>query len=414
MKKFQNWLKIREGFGINYDELPNFMRPNSYDVSRINQDKQNVDLIYQSKAINFDPQDRPQDFICIKKVNSVQTLHIPAKLVLPSFRASILYGMKMCKPKNSFSAPVRQLVKQIAEINDQLKLIRNKDVRKDIQILIYQYYQYVLEKCPNPDWKVISEYINAKLEGQIKKPYTIRKLQNIIKAIKLDQTRSQVEAQRNALQAEYDTVRANFDSEPNLFNIIQRVFLKKIKFPITQEDIILQTQFVNLAVDNYKKLRPNYTYDYVVYPQSRSNLNQIIAERFATLYGAIPIKGFEKLAVPEIDVTSFMRNNPEMPPEERTKIMQDLKKRLASSSGQIKNIHHIHRPFVRNWQMAADLKKNVRPTDEISGLQNRKILLIDDNVASSGTFQSIHHLLLKQSPKLIHIYTPLLVNLSYS
>ena len=128
MKKFQNWLKIREGFGINYDELPNFMRPNSYDVSRINQDKQNVDLIYQSKAINFDPQDRPQDFICIKKVNSVQTLHIPAKLVLPSFRASILYGMKMCKPKNSFSAPVRQLVKQIAEINDQLKLIRNKDV----------------------------------------------------------------------------------------------------------------------------------------------------------------------------------------------------------------------------------------------------------------------------------------------
>ena len=91
---------------------------------------------------------------------------------------------------------------------------------------------------------------------------------------------------------------------------------------------------------------------------------------------------------------------------------QDLKNTVDRSKGQIKNIQK-NQPFVRNLQMDPTIPQQVTPQDQRSQFKNRRLLVIDDNTRSGGTFQIINHMLRDQGPQSIHYYTPLLANFTY-
>ncbi len=383
---FKDWLNMTEGFGINYDNLPGVLNPNQYDPKAIETQKSSLlNQMYQSNAIIFNAKDRPQDFIKVDKLNTVQTLNINPHERLPSFEgATILYGMKFTTAGEQISRDSSKKIKELqTELENLRKTLSTKRLNSNAsnaakKVIIDEYDRALNKGATLSSMKMmLPDMINRQLISMnlAKAPWTWEKIKKVIDSINnpIEDGRSKLEKKCQVLEQEIQELTLRKESKNKFLNIAQQAFLKKIKFPSSPEDQQLADQFIQLAVNNYKTVRTNYPYDYVVYPESRSELNSKIALALASAYNAKPIQGFEKLQNPQIDTASYRKLNPDRNPVDRNNDMASLRKFVNNSNGQIKYVQK-HRPFVRNWQLSSDLTNNVNPNDELSGLKNRRIL----------------------------------------
>jgi len=439
---------------VDYSKLPSALHPDNIDPKllkskgKTSQKKELMTQVHQTPdSIIFDPLDQPEDFINVEKINQVQALNIPAGSRLNSFTDyNILYGFKFNASNEKIS---KESAKKSKELQSELEELTSKSVmrlskaaqEKTIEIIKLAYRE-ASEKS-NGHYELISRnlpmIVNRKLEqaGLMKMKsngepdlWSMEKIE-IVRNNPTIETTYSVRKKKRELKAEIARLKNIKDSKGDFLNLIEQAFLKKIKHPTSPEDEQLSNHFVQLAVSNYTSYRPNFPYEYVVYPESSSELNTKIASALAAKYGATAVRGFQKLENPKIDTTSFINNNQDFAPEPKGTTQPDekgirgpqhqkyrdamkmLQTNIAGSKGQIKNVR-MNRPYVRNWQMSPDLGQQVNPQHELSGLRNRRILLIDDNAGTSGTMQAINHILMReQRPKAIHIYTPLYVNFHY-
>lgn len=451
--KFRTWI-YDEGFGIDYDKLPDGFRSDSFDAESIvaNNGRQKlVSQIADSNSIDFHPENRPQDFIKIEPVNKLTKFDPPQPL--RSFEGSeILYGMKFNAKsnllENGFSKEVEELKAQRKKLID-LKKEADRTGTEDAKQIVFRVYQDMVDKGAPLDLiqKRLPQMVqsNLKIAGLANignQKWDIKKIANIIRLMKRNpeerQTSGKYSKQIEELDLLLQPALQKLNAIPRMCFIIEQAFLKKIKHPQTPEDNQLCDHFVKLAVENYTSMRGKYHYDYVMYPESSSKLNTKIAEALASHYGAVPIKGFQKIADPKIDMTSYINNYPgkpdelitgdelaksnlrkreaaEEPPQMKSgywRIQNDLQGIIDRSKGQIKNVQK-NQPFIRNLKMDPTIPQQVKQQDQRSQLRNRRLLVIDDNTRSGATFQTINHILRDQGPQSIHYYTPLLADFTY-
>lgn len=432
---FKQWL--HEGFGVDYDNLPNAFRPDSFDATSISAQsgrQKLVGQIYDSNSINFDPEDRPQDFIKINSINQLSKFDPPQPL--KSFEGSeILYGMTFDAKSNLLS---QEFSKNVKFLKEELKKLMNlkrendKNGKEPVQNIVFDTYKDIVDKGGDSTTieKRLPQMAQARiaaagLANKTNQTWNLQKMLNIVKSMKTKPEEkvsvSELNKQIQDVKSKLEVAVEKLNATPRMSFIIQQAFLRKIKHPKTPEDHQLCDHFVKLSVDNYTKFRGQYHYDYVLYPESSSELNENIAKSLAAKYGATPIRGFQKIENPKIDTTSFINKYPGKPNEPDDngvmrsgywRTFQNLKNTVDRSKGQIKNIQK-NQPFVRNLQMDPTIPQQVTPQDQRSQLRNRRLLVIDDNTRSGGTFQIINHILRDQGPQSIHYYTPLLANFTY-
>ena len=435
--RFKTW--INEGFGVNSENMPEpFRKGGSIGVDSVplGRYKQKlVQSLYDSNAFDFHPEDRPQDFINVNTINDLQVMKPTQGLT--SFRSEILYGMQFTVNKNlksELSKECNTLKTQIEDLQRR-RVDADKNGNEQQRQIVYDTYNDITQK--GVDVNRLKEIFpqmaqtrlkSAGLETKANQQWTINKLMNIVKMMKQPHSErdssAALERQIEELNPKYEKAVRDLESLPKIENIIQQAFLKKIKHPSTPDDNKLCDHFVRLAVDNYFKFRKGYRYDYVLYPESSSSLNTKIATSLASQYGAIPIQGFQKIANPQIDKTSYTRQYPNNSWQDTIgndgkniksgyhSIFNALSDTMDRSEGQTKNIKN-NRPYIRNFKMNANIPQQVSAQDQRSGLKNRRLLVIDDNTASGGTFQQINHILQDIGPQSVHYYTPLRANFTY-
>lgn len=449
--KFRNW--IYEGFGVDYENLPEPFRRDTFDADSILAKRRRQKLVgqvFDSNAIDFDPEDRPQDFIKVQPVNKLTKFDPPQPL--KSFEGSeILYGMRFNANSNlleeGFAKEVDELKAKIAELI-KAKKEADRNGKQPVQDIVVDVYNDMLYK--GADAKTIERIMPQMVQARIaaaglanksNQNWNFQKMMNIVKLAKKKpdekESSGRIGKQIDALKVELEAAVKKLNAIPRMCFIIEQAFLKKIKHPETAEDNQLCDHFVRLAVDNYTKSRGDYHYDYVLYPESSSELNTKIATALAAEYGAVPIKGFQKVANPTIDITSYINRHPGKPDELITpkelgksnlrqgavpqtpqmksgywRIVNDLQGRINRSKGQIKNVDR-SQSFIRNLQMNPTVPQQVTQQDQRSQFRNRRLLVIDDNTRSGATFQTINHILRDRGPQSIHYYAPLLADFTY-
>lgn len=405
------------------------------------------DLYANQDVITFDPEDRPEDFIRIEPLNQAKqlpTLKIGDRHLLRSFEgASILYGFKFSEPQEEITLALQEkekgLRQQLQDLEQGLKAANTRGTGMNSQVrgVLDNLFDQLRDRMGFIAWDQFVDMMTNRANHELEAQGLLRTAKNG-KIQRLGQKRiaqylqnkkedasggtsaPTIRKRIKALEVELDHTMQQIGQKGKFLNVVQRAFLKKLKFPRTARDRQLQQEFVKNAVDNYTRLRPNYPYDYVVYPESSGVLNGEIAMALGSYYNAMPIRGLIKIQNPTIDTTNFARNHPDRSPQWRRNMLfknpDSLQNQLGSTSGQIKNVtgkNTNYRAFVRNWRMAPDLDQQVNPVHERSGLRGRRILVIDDNTASGGTFEAVNQKLQEQRPKSIHFYTPLWVNFSY-
>lgn len=450
--KFRTW--IYEGFGVDYENLPEPFRKDTFDADSIlaKRGRQKlVGQVFDSNAIDFHPEDRPQDFIKVQTVNKLTKFDPPQPL--KSFEGSeILYGMRFNANSNlleeGFAKEVDRLKTKMAELI-KAKKEADRNGKQPVQDIVVNVYNDMIHK--GADNKTIERIMPQMVQARIaaaglanksNQSWNLQKMMNIVKLSQKKpeekESSGKIGKKIDALKVELETAVKRLNAIPRMCFIIEQAFLKKIKHPVTADDNQLCDHFVRLAVENYTKSRGNYHYDYVLYPESSSELNTKIATALAAEYGAVPIKGFQKVANPKIDTTSYINQYPGKPDELITpeelgksnlrqgatppqtsqmksgywKIFNDLQGKINRSNGQIKNVDR-NQSFIRNLQMNPTVPQQVTQKDQRSQFRNRRLLVIDDNTRSGATFQTINHMLRDRGPQSIHYYTPLLADFTY-
>jgi hypothetical protein len=454
MLNFKDWL---EGFRVDYSKLPDFLQaPNDDDFEAFLQkpssvsiggfDSSNIlgarkkeaieqlhqieDLMIFDRSIN-----QPEDFIKINtnSSNMLDTLSITDSQRLNSFKSKILYGMKFEMDGEKVAVYFKEKLKKLTEDYERLTTTRRSvDIRlnADIQKIILRIYEALQSKGAYIEQ--IKKHMPGMMPAELDKIAVtydvVRDASNNISAlmigggkskVKLDwQKIKQVIDQSNAgdtpkittlrkeikaLKEVMDRFKNNIKYKDQWNNIIQQVFLKKTKHPATAADRKLQERFVELSVENYVKFIKDGYYDMILYPESSSSLNKMIATELGKHYGCEATLGFNKKEMITIDVHSFIKKNSHLSGEKLTGALNRLRNQIVGSNGAIKNIS-INQAFVRNWNVNSELLKKI----------NKKIILVvDDNFRSGGTLQAINKVLWNVgSPRYVGYYVPLYANFS--
>lgn len=434
---FRDWLELDEGWGINYDAIPSTtvfgsqMSPeNSYGRDLKNSWSKEL---YNSNFVDFSLEDRAQDFIKLKPLNSAKQLpfsQVDEKSRLPKFDGQIFYGFTFEKignvdeRMNQFYVDQRnEVATKLKEVMEQLKVANAKKGGLSVpqrQLIDAAFDKMVERGVPNFDR--VAEFINAELERGGFKPMTTKKISEYLKNRREDvQTPVTLGKKRKKLEDQLEELKQLVFSKRYFLGAVQRAFLKKLKFPKTPEDKKVFEQIIGYAVSNYKRLNPNAHYDYVIYPQSRSSMAAEFALALATEYNAQPINGLSK-KVPTLDTQNLLWKKDQegkmqqrdlypqlhsLDPEVKKATQQNINSQMKGGSDmQIKNVRWNHiRPFVRNWSFNQDVMRQ-----EGVGLKGKSVLLVDDNAASGGTLQSSYTKLLEKHPRKIDIYVPIYVD----
>lgn len=381
---FKNWLHLQEGWGIDPDLFP------AEELKKItkaivdlqgysNQTKRSAlrsniidQIVSKDLPFNFSDTDRPEDFIHIEPLN--KATHMPVfdgiGVRIPKFEGvNILYGFKFVDYQ---SHPyVVDAKKQKSDLS-KLKGVPPGDfeiIKKAIQEIDYNNNLNLLQK---------------EIKSKFGKSYTIDVIAKVA-----DAPDEMPEIESPAFTAKY-------------MNIIQQAFLKILKHPSTPKAIKFAEHFVELATNNYYRIFPNKYYDYVIYPESSGTLNERIASFLGSLYNAKVIRGFEKTSDKTIDT----HNLHQIFGDKADDVIGFDRSRMGKGKMQIKNVRNKDaRPFIRMWKKSDEASRKLGVS-----FKNKHILLIDDNIFSSGTFQAITHVLKKDGPRKIDIYTPLWVD----
>lgn len=431
---FKDWLL--EGWGINYDALPADL------TSQIGPDNEYgkklrsawINQFYDSDFVDFNVEDRASDFIKLEPLNLAKELpsidKAGDKSSLPNFNNPIFYGFKFEtvgnideKMTQVFADQKSEVAAKLKEIDAQLEVANAKKgglSTKQREIIDNAFDKLASRGAPNFDR--VAEFVNAELERAGFNPMTPKKISGYLKKRKEDvATPATLRKKKKALLDRFEELKQLMASKRYFLGAMQRAFLKKLKFPQTEQDKVHLQRFIQYAVQNYKRLKPNAHYDYVVYPQSRSTMASEFALALAAEYNAKPINALSKKN-PTLDTYNLLwskddqgklepknlypqLHNPN--PEERGKFYQAINRQMAGGTGmQIKNVQWSGlRPFIRNFEKNQQIMR-----DEGVGLKGRSILLVDDNAATGGTVQSAISVLSKSYPRNIDVYVPIYVD----
>jgi hypothetical protein len=451
MLNFKDWL---EGFRVDYSKLPDFLqapndddfetflkKPSSvsiggFDSSNIlgARKKEVIDQLHQIEELMvFDIEKHPEDFIDVDFSNNLSTLSIKDSQRLNSFRSKILYGMKFEMKGEKVAIYFKEKLKKLTEDYERLTNTRRSvDIRlnADIQKIILRIYEDLKSKGAYLQQieKHMPSMIAHELDKIAVKYVVVRDASKNISTlmigggkskVKLDwQKIKQVIDQSNAasspkitmlrkeiqaLKEVIDRFQNNVEYKSKWHNIIQQVFLKKTKHPASAADQKLQEYFVDLSVENYVNFIKDGYYDMILYPESSSSLNKMIATKLGKHYGCEAIMGFKKKEMITIDIHNFIKKNSHLSGEKLTGALNRLRDQIFSSDGEIKKIS-INQAFVRNWDVNSEVLKKI----------NKKIILVvDDNYRSGGTLQAINKVLWNiGSPRYVGYYVPLYANFS--
>jgi hypothetical protein len=324
--------------------------------------------------------DNPEDFIKIEPLNVAKELPmLPVKDELPSFEGAVIhYGFKFV-PMKEFHT-----------------LLTNASWDEEMEKLSGKMSKYAdVAKLPldQIEKAVVGATGNIMAAARVLK-LTPDQVTRAIELAELKEKEQGLSGNRPFLSGRDAT---------NFLSAIQWAFLKVMKHSKNAPQ--LREQFIEKAVENYVRMYPNKCYDFVVYPQSSGMMNVELASAFSAYYGrdvegrcrAVPIQGFQKVSKPGIDSQGLFAKSAADSAQKRLKFLQA---QVATSGGQIKNVRSRDRQYVRLWEPTSRRENNFK---------NKRILVIDDNVATSGTLQAVYHVLQKEGPRLVDIYTPLYV-----
>jgi hypothetical protein len=397
MLNFKEWLKLQEGlFTIpsSQNDLLAIIMPLFEDQLKPGVKsraiKQLVDLHKTKGLFKLSPKDDDIDIIKVEPLNSTKELPSLDKFSkLPTFEgATIHYGLKFV-PKMDYKTKLIDLSK-VAIMN---KL--EKDLAK------YPHLKELIPKIDQIDDIIAKSNYNlnqaAKTIG-VPANYLsdLTRIRDSIEQFEMLKKGAPALGEKNAIR---------------YLNAVQSAFMKilkdKDKDPVVDE-------FIDMAVDNYVRINPNKYYDYIVYPESSGHFNQKLVTKFIEAYNKNnpniqAIQGFAKVPAERIKIdTSNLYDI--YGKDKAGKITQayDFMSRTrgprAGKKAQIKYVPQEMRPFVRQWEKSPEAKRS-----EGVNFKKKNILLVDDNINSSGTFQAIHKILSKEGPRKIDIYTPLYV-----
>jgi len=462
MLNFKIWL---EGFRVNYSKLPEFLRapvddndfekflqnPNNtpiidgFDSMKLKRNEKEIEdeLHRIEELIVFDIENNPGDFISASFSNELKTIEIKDSQKLNSFKSKILYGMKFEMKEEKIALYFKEKVEKLdSEYEKSEEIRRSIDIRlnEELQKIVINLYQNLLNKgtyfeeikkyifdmiaveLDKPEVKSLTGYTRYKLIKNDKHTSALMigsvkldwgKIQQIIKLSKISDPPkiNQIRKKIKALKEIRDKFQNNVEYKNKWHNILQKVFLKKIKHPISAQDKELQEYFIRLSVENYVSFVKQANYDMVLFPESSSLLNKMIAIGISEYYNCEAVMGFRKREMATIDVHGFIKKNPNLPKEYspdtgKTLLagaLERLKDLINSSRGEIKRIK-INQAFIRNWNINSEIIKKI----------NKKVILVvDDNLRSGGTFQSINKVLWNVgSPRYVNYYVPLWANFS--
>ena len=436
MSKFKRWL---EGWGIDYNQIPNTVADQFGNMkSSVNAKRGVRNDLYQSDFVTFDPTDRPEDFVKIEPLNQAKSLpqfNITGRHILPAFEGStIFYGFRFTTPEEQFSQELKdkkkQLVSDRKELKAQLKKAnatgtlkpRQKEIIDEVLLKIAEQPYFPTEGYEDH----VVPIINGRLEKEGLQRVTWNRVYGYMKERKkkkkTDDSAYKIRKKLKEIESQLHEIDKSAKNKGTFLNAIEQAFLKKMKHPSTPEDRQFSEHFIKTAVDHFVRLS-NGSYDYVLYPESSSEMNDTLALEIASRINAEPIKGFQKINQPTIDTHNYSKINKPNPeqqglggPESKQHRAiygpSGLQKMVDTNKGQVKNITRANkplRPYVRNWEMTPGLKGNSENKTGHS-FKNKRVLIVDDNVDSGGTFQAINQIIRKHGPRKIDYYAPIVAN----
>lgn len=425
MESFKAWI---EGFGLNVAKLaPDQLTKHNTHVKQAlggGEESRTAFLGYlknlhkSNQIFDHDPiTDRPWDFIRIEPLNKAErlnTLQLPDRDRLGSFQnAEIYYGFEFVPIQQSQGSAFGNTFDFQQE--SRIKELSSKIIQANqfITALTTKFAQIIdLDRKFN----LSQELQKALLQTGNIKDAAVRLLRkkgipydNVIDAMlaRWQQAQEQITSLQQEKEGHLAQIRAERSKTPVLdadkarqyLSLAQVAMMKILKEPVTKQDQVMQKQFVDLAVQHYRRFRGNKHYDYIVYPESSSKLNSELALAFAVAYNATPIQGIEKKApgTATLDTHNASKRFDDL----------GLAHHIVNQMNQAGSlrIKHVPYPQYRSYMNILQKPEDLRRSG--TSFTKRRLLLIDDNIISSGTIQKAHQVLLRERPKSIDIYVPL-------
>lgn len=433
MMNFKQWL---EGFGfdtrkstdtVTKDFLTQFkdVKKSSGRHEIISKHATEHDLLY------FSEEDRPSDLIRLVQLNKIESLpFFNIKRSLPSFEGGKIYYAFTFAPSENFELLSKKIGTQTKELGayvdttvdrrkKEIQLITN-DIQKKIQVIESKFvYAPRLEQSIPNLWHLFSQFQNdhpilnrnaiESTKNMFGHSLSLPQLQDLINWFNSDEREDwlSLKQELNSIQLKSRStdnrlVLSNKDSK-NFFTNACLSAVNIIKNPQTDNQKNIQEKFIELAVQAYVSKAKNKGYDYVIWPESGSLLNQKVAEKLAQHYNAEPMQGFNKRSREDtrLDRTTAHRQG-----HNTSQMQQHFDSRIKNgnpnSKPTIKGVtQNSVKPFVRMWDIN-------RP--EIGKYRKARILVVDDTSNSGATMQSIHKVLISEKPRQIDMFVPIQLN----
>jgi hypothetical protein len=244
--------------------------------------------------------------------------------------------------------------------------------------------------------------------------------------------------------------------EKSILRKIAISFAQSLKHPSPKEEA-LKNQMIDNCVEIFNTLSDNIEYDSIVVPQSSSRFAAELAEKLeiANSITTIPKSQFKDV---EIDVDELYNRAEQLYDNNKyhdrlkiTKVTYDkyaplfisyLKDKNDTAANQIPAT--LHTDVVYNnddnfpllWtakeggKLSSYINKNQKNPLNIKNVltgdkrkylkvfetpqesfENKRILIIDDNIVSGGTIEQIHNLISQQGPNIVDMFVPFFINI---
>jgi len=179
-----------------------------------------------------------------------------------------------------------------------------------------------------------------------------------------------------------------------------KTLIKIMKHPENDDQKLWRLHFTEEAAKLYHNSNPSKNIDYIIYPESKSDLLKELLASFVSIYkNAKPIEGFKKLPEDQITMNYDKAQNLGRSQEfiDNMKAAEERIKRSRSS----KSLTHSK----QQYRLYANLYYNDLPSN--IDLKGKNILVLDDIGTTGSTMQYIKEELTKYSPNSMEFYVPL-------
>jgi len=179
-----------------------------------------------------------------------------------------------------------------------------------------------------------------------------------------------------------------------------KTLIKIMKHPENDDQKLWRLHFTEEAAKLYHNSNPSKNIDYIIYPESKSDLLKELLASFVSIYkNAKPIEGFKKLPEDQITMNYDKAQNLGRSQEfiDNMKAAEERIKRSRSS----KSLTHSK----QQYRLYANLYYNDLPSN--IDLKGKNILVLDDIGTTGSTMQYIKEELTKYNPNSMEFYVPL-------